>query len=189
MIANEISEHDIKLFQKALIGWGKEHFRPFPWRILSKPYNILMAEIMLHRTQVAQVVPVYNEFIKIYPDLDTLAEASRDDLHNQLFPLGLHWRVKLIIEMVNRLVNDFEGRIPEEKDVLIKLPGISDYIAGAIRCFGYNKNESLADTNTVRIIARLFGVEVRDSLRRNRGFRRLMSTLVDPYEPAWIRSA
>lgn len=55
-----------------------------------------MSEIMLHRTQASQVLPVYNQFIQTYPDLATLSKATKEDLQTILYSLGLRWRIDLI---------------------------------------------------------------------------------------------
>ncbi len=174
---------DVVAFHKALIAWGQEHFRAFPWRLTKDPYCILMAEVMLHRTQAPQVVPVYERFIVRYPDVTSLVQATREELHETLYPLGLRWRIDLIHEMAVRLVERFGGQVPETREDLLSLPGVSDYIAGAVRCFVWNQPEPLIDTNTVRVVGRLFGLEIRDSSRRNRRFRELIGALVNPDEP------
>jgi A/G-specific adenine glycosylase len=85
--------------------------------------------------------------------------------------------------MARRLEQDFGGGVPVERGALLSLPGVSDYVAGATRCFAWNLPEALIDTNTVRVAGRLFGLEVRDSSRRNRLFRSLLEALVDREEP------
>lgn len=174
---------DAVAFRRALIAWGRENFRPFPWRLTEDPYRILMAEVMLHRTQAPQVVPVYERFIKRYPDVLSLAQATKEDLHQILYSLGLRWRIDLIHKMATELIEHFNGRVPRQRDDLLSLPGVSEYIASAVRCFAWNHPEPLADTNTVRVVGRLFGLEIKESSRRNRRFRDLLTELVDPGEP------
>lgn len=174
---------DSEVFRKSLIGWGKKHFRQFPWRFTKDPFYILMAEIMLHRTRAPQVVPVYEAFVERYRNVSSLAEASREQLHALFYSLGLHWRVDLILEMVGELVNRFGGCVPCDKSSLLSLPGVSDYIACAVRCFAWNLPEGILDTNTVRVVGRLFDLEIKDSSRRNSQFRELISGLVDTEEP------
>lgn len=174
---------DATSFRRDLIAWGNEHFRSFPWRFTRDPYHILLAEVMLHRTQAPQVVPIYERFFEKYPDLPSLSYATSEDLHYILYSLGLRWRVDLIIGMVKQINEQFAGQIPQEKVDLVSLPGISDYVAGAVRCFAWNMPDAIIDTNTVRIIGRLFGLPIKDSSRRNALFRRLISVLVDPHEP------
>jgi A/G-specific adenine glycosylase len=181
----EAGDHPINVvaFREALIAWGREHFRSFPWRLTEDPYSILMAEVMLHRTQASQVVPVYERFIERYPDVSAVADATKEDLHQVLYSLGLHWRIDLIHEMVNQLMESFGGRVPRKKPDLLSLSGVSHYIAGAVRCFAWNLPEPLLDTNTVRVMGRLFGLETKDSSRRSQRFRELAAALVDRDEP------
>ncbi|MFZ5451471.1 MAG: DNA-binding protein [Thermodesulfobacteriota bacterium] len=174
---------NIVAFRNILIAWGKEHFRPFPWRFTEDPYRILIAEVMLHRTQAIQVVPVYKRFIESYPDILTLSGATRKELHEILSSIGLRWRINLLQEMAAHLVTRFAGEVPRKTKELHSLPGVSDYIASAVRCFAWNLPEALIDTNTVRIAGRLCGLEVKDSSRRNHRFREIIHALVDPERP------
>ena len=173
----------LQAFQSVLVLWGREHFRAFPWRLTRDPYTILIADIMLHRTQVAQVVPIFQKFIVKYPDVASLAKADPQAFQADLSSLGLHWRIDLIYEMIQQIAVRFDLQIPQEKPDLLSLPGVSEYIAGAVRCFAWNLPEPLIDTNTVRISGRVFGLETKDSSRRNPKFRRLISAMVDPDQP------
>jgi len=175
--------HQVAALRRALLAWGVRHFRPFPWRQTTDPYRILIAEILLHRTQVKQVVPVYNAFIARYPDMQALVRASKEDLHQALYSLGLHWRISLLYEMAQAIQKRHGGEIPREREALLSLPGVSQYVAGAVRCFAWNEPEALMDTNTVRVAGRLLGWEVKDSSRRSQRFRVALAALLDPQEP------
>ena len=176
-------ESRVFAFRENLKQWGKQNFRAFPWRRTTDPYLILIAEVMLHRTQVKQVVPVYESFASLYPDLRHFLRTGRTELKFILQPLGLNWRIDLIYEMSQALSDQFGEQIPVEKADLLSLPGVSEYIACAVRCFAWNLPEPLIDTNTVRIIGRVSGWEVKDSSRRNKRFRDALATLVDIDDP------
>lgn len=186
-MSEEVSgnEHSIEAnsFREKLIAWGTNNFRSFPWRETKNPYHILIAEVMLHRTQANQVVPVYEKFIQLYPDIPTLAQASKDELHKVLHSLGLHWRIDLIQIMSIELIKEFDGKVPKSKSDLLSLSGVSDYIASAILCFAWNIPEPLIDTNSVRVVGRVFGLEMKDSSRRNQQYRDLIGSLVDKKDP------
>jgi A/G-specific adenine glycosylase len=181
--ALSLSESQIADLRHALLEWGRAHFRSFPWRQTRDPYRILMAEILLHRTQVHQMQPVYEAFLQRFPDLSSLAQASREELQQTLYPVGLRWRVDSLHAMVQEIQQRFQGQIPENKEDLLSLPGVSNYIAGAVRCFAWNEPEVLLDTNTVRIIGRLPGWEVKDSSRRSSRFRQALEILIDRQNP------
>lgn len=172
-----------KDFHQSLVAWGRDNFRPFPWRLTKNPYFILVSEVMLHRTRALQVVPVYESFIQQYPDISLLSLATRDELRKTLYSLGLRWRIDSIYAMALELKTRFNEQVPREKLDLLSLPGVSSYIASAVRCFTWNFPEALIDTNTVRIAGRLFGLEVKDSSRRNSVFKRSIKSLIDFSQP------
>jgi A/G-specific adenine glycosylase len=182
-VTNDHHRVDAVAIRRALIAWGREHFRPFPWRQTEDPYAILMAEVMLHRTQAPQVLPAYERLLKRCPDVSTLAQISKEELYSLLSSLGLRWRIDLIQVMATELVARFGGQVPQDKVDLLSLSGVSEYIASAVRCFAWNLPEPIIDTNTVRVVGRLFGLEIKDSSRRNRRFRELITALVDQDEP------
>jgi len=173
----------IEEYRKKVKTWGKKNYRDFPWRRTRDPYKVLLAEIMLHRTQAMQVAKIYEGFIGEYPDIKTLAKADKSELHKALFSLGLKWRIELIMDMAEMLVNKYDSKIPKDKSELLSLPGVSDYIACSFRCFAWNMAEPLRDTNTIRVIGRIYNIEIRDSSRRNSKFKELAAELVDPVEP------
>jgi A/G-specific adenine glycosylase len=178
-----VNTKDIMLFRRTLKDWGIENYRPFPWRKSGEPYKILLAELMLHRTQASQVTKVYEKVLERYPNIQSLANATNVELNDILYPLGLQWRINLIGEMAGIIMKRFGAEIPQDKADLLSLPGVSEYIASSVRCFAWNIAEPVIDTNTVRVTGRLFNIEVKDSSRRNSNFRRLASQLVDPVEP------
>jgi len=167
----------------ALLRWEESHFRPFPWRQTRDPYRILLAEILLHRTQVRQMIPVYERLVAKYPDIPSLAAVDKAALDALLFSLGLRWRIDLLHVMAQEINTRFAGHIPTDRVDLLSLPGVSEYIAGAVRCFAWDQPEVLMDTNTVRITGRLLGWPIKDSSRRNARFRCALEELVDPQEP------
>lgn len=173
----------VKEYRRKIKVWGKRNYRDFPWRRTQDPYKILLAETMLHRTQARQVAKIYEGFIGEYPDINILAKAKKSELHKALFSLGLNWRIDLIKDMAEMIINKYDSKIPKDKSELLSLPGISDYIACSVRCFAWNIAEPLIDTNTVRVVGRIYNIETKDSSRRNSKFKELVAELVDPEEP------
>lgn len=170
-------------FQKALLKWWKKNKRKYPWRFTKDPYKILISEILLHRTKAEQVVPIYIEFIDKFPSIEDLANVSYEEVKKIVYPLGLHWRTRLLKKMAAHIMNKYDGKIPIEREKLLLLPGISDYIASAFRCFVYGEPEVLLDTNTVRILGRVFGMKITDASRRSRQFKELYKAVLDKKHP------
>lgn len=176
-------EKIVKEIHEKIIKWGKKNLRRYPWRETTNPYRILVAEFMLHRTRADQVKDSYEIFIKKYPDLRSIANTGPENIKNEFRSLGLFWRADLLYELSKEILEKYNGEIPVNRKKLLELPGMGDYIASAILCFGFNLPEPILDTNTVRIIGRIFGLKVSDSSRRNKKFEKIMNRLVRQGEP------
>lgn len=174
---------DLTDYRGLLVEWGPMHFRPFPWRETRDPYRLLMAEYMLLRTQASQVAHVYDMFIERYPTVKALSGARRDEVRSALYSLGLIWRADYVYDAAQEIANGRGGEVPRDRESLLALPGVSQYIAAAVRCFAFGETEGLIDTNTVRIAARLFGLEVRPHTRRSKLIRVLLPRMADPVDP------
>jgi A/G-specific adenine glycosylase len=159
---------DISTFRKRIIDWYWGNGRVYPWRETHDPFRILMAEMMLRRTKADQVVPVYEHLLSVYPDVDSLAEAKQESLEKILYPLGLKWRIPTFRMVACEVQQKFQSRIPETREDLLSLPGVGEYVAGAVLSIAYGKREWLVDNNIVRIFKRYFGVETSKEGRRDK---------------------
>lgn len=151
-------EH-INSFHHDLREWHGEHERSFPWRSTEmNPWLVLMAEMCLHRTRADQVAPVFTELQRLAPTPKKMV-ARADEALATMSSLGLRWRAKNIVEVARTLVDKFSGHVPKTEMELRSLPGVGDYVAQAVLCFGFGRRSVLVDTNTVRITGRVFGRE------------------------------
>lgn len=182
-LQNIDQEKVIKEVYNKIIRWGEKNIRKYPWRETTDPYRILIAEFMLHRTRADQVKHLYKNFIKKYPDFKSIVDAGPENIKNEFKSLGLFWRADLLYKFSEEILEKYNGEIPENKEELLELPGMGDYIASALLCFGFDLPEPILDTNTVRIIGRIFGLEITDSSRRNKKFEKIMKQLVEQGEP------
>jgi len=167
-----------------ILKWGKKNLRNYPWRDnFDNSYNILIAEVMLHRTRADQVKPIYEFFIKKHPDIKSIANSDQEDIIKDLNQLGLNWRAAQLYKMAREVQERYGGIIPNDWDKLIKLPGVGPYIASALLCFVYDINIAVLDTNIVRVIGRIFGMKIRDSSRKSKEFKSVMTDLISYGEP------
>ena len=138
---------------------------------------------MLHRTRAEQVVPVYIEFLKKYPDVFTLASASPEEVQKVTEHLGLHWRGKHFIDAARYIVDKYNGEFPDSYDELRKIPGIGEYIAGAILTICFNKPAPVVDSNIARFINRFYRLYLKGEIRRKRGIVNLAGELFNVNDP------
>lgn len=139
-----------------LLRWYAAEQRDLPWRSTKDPYAILVSEIMLQQTQVDRVLPKYQQFLATFPTLFDLATASTADVISIWAPLGYNMRAVRLQSIARQVIAEYEGRIPDTLEELLKLKGVGRYTAGAIACFAYMKQVATVDTNISRVLHRIF---------------------------------
>ncbi len=158
---------NIKKIRSILFNWEKRNYKDFPWRKTDNKWHALLAEMLLQRTRVKAVVPVYNELIKKYPEPVDLANASLPEIEVVLYSLGLPARA-VTIKTLAAEVALIEGQIPLNLDEITKLPGIGSYIAAAWLSFHAGKKTVIIDANVVRWICRLVDRQCDAETRRKK---------------------
>ncbi len=179
----ESYRNTINEIQRKLMKWGEKNIRDYPWRFTDDIYKIIVAEVMLQRTRADQVKDIYIEFIKNFPDFKSIVSAGKENIEFEIRQLGLFWRADLLYRMALESVEKYGGKLPSNKNELLKLPGVGQYIVSAVLCSGYNIPEPVLDTNTVRVIGRIFMLNVTESSRRNKKFKKIMKYLIDCDDP------
>lgn len=165
-------------FVKLILDWFKNNKREFSWRTLNlTPFQLLVAEIMLQKTNASQVENIFPSFIEIYPNPENIANISEDDLANLLQPLGLFNRRARDIKKTAEIILDL-GNVPSEKKDLLNLPGVGDYIANAVLCFAFNKKMPIIDTNVGRVMKRVFSFPVKSAPSRDKKLAERMEGLI-----------
>lgn len=135
-----------------IFTWWAGHQRDLPWRSTRDPYRIMVSEVMLQQTQVHRVVPKYEEFIKAFPTLETLAQASPAYVLRVWKGMGYNRRALYLHKAAKIIVEEYHGKFPVSEQDLVKLPGLGKYTARAILVFAYKQDVPLVDTNIRQII-------------------------------------
>ena len=117
---------------------------------------------MLQQTQVKTVIPFFNNFIKTYPNLKSIASASEDDILALWTGLGFYRRAKNIYKTKEIIKKEFGNRFPKTFEELLYLPGIGRSTAGAIMSIAYQKSYPILDANVKRVISRYKDLNVND---------------------------
>jgi A/G-specific adenine glycosylase len=151
-----ISPKDIRAFRGSLLRWYRRHGRDLPWRRTRDPYAILVSEFMLQQTQVATVIPYYDEWLRRFPDFASLARASENDVLHAWQGLGYYARARNLHATAKAVVDRYCGRFPRPVEQMRQLPGIGKYTAHAVASFAFNQSVPIVEANTARVLARLF---------------------------------
>ncbi len=143
------------MFTARLLPWFDLHERPLAWREPgTSAWGILLSEVMSQQTPVARVEPVWREWMERWPDPASFAQASPADVLRAWGKLGYPRRALRLLECAQQIVTLHDGRVPDDVDQLLELPGIGDYTARAVACFAYGKNVPVVDTNVRRVVRR-----------------------------------
>jgi len=151
---------DYTYFSKNVLNWYSLNKRDLPWRYKNNsqkdPYKIWVSEIMLQQTTVQTVIPYYKKFIKKWPNVKKLSTSNINEVLDFWSGLGYYRRAKNL-HLTSRIIsNQFDGVFPLEKNEIIKLPGIGEYTAAAIRAIVKDEEDTVVDANIERVIARVF---------------------------------
>ncbi|MDM7925588.1 MAG: A/G-specific adenine glycosylase [bacterium] len=152
-------------FQTRLVRWFKANRRPMPWRETNDPYKIWISETLLQQTQVATATGYYLRFISRFPDVRSLSRARLQTVLKLWEGLGYYARARNLHRAASQIVKRFNGRVPDDMEGLLSLPGIGRYTAGAVLSIAYGKPVPVLDGNVIRVLSRLFRVE--DDVRRS----------------------
>ena len=141
----------VRAFQKKIYGHYDAQGRDLPWRKQLNPYRVLVSEIMLQQTQVERVIERFQEFLDAFPDFTALARAPLPKLLKIWQGMGYNRRALALRALAQKVVDEHRGRLPQEPEQLIALPGIGPYTAGAIAAFAFNRPVVFMDTNIRRV--------------------------------------
>jgi A/G-specific adenine glycosylase len=170
-----------KIHQK-LFDWWQQEGRILPWRqrseavltdelahgvretafqsyfaghLLRDPYRVVVAELMLQQTQVDRVFPKYQAWMKNWPTLANLAQASMAEVLIFWQGLGYNRRARFLWLLAKEITEKRSGRWPETEEELLQLPGIGKYTARAVLSFAMGRQVGVVDTNVKRILQRV----------------------------------
>ena len=112
-----------------------------------------------------------------------IAEAESEKLEKILYHLGLRWRIPAFARAAREIQETHQGQVPETREELTKLPGVGDYVAGAVLSIAYGKKEWIVDSNIVRLFRRYFGTKTSKEGRRDRHVIEMARIYVSAEDP------
>ena len=139
-----------------LLKWYDKNARDLPFRNTKDPYKIWICEIVFQQTRIAQGLNHYNNFIKRFPDVQTLAQAEEDEVLLYWKGLGYYSRAINIHKAAQQIINDYNGVFPSEYEEILKLKGVGKYTAAAVSSICFNGKIPAVDGNFYRVLSRIF---------------------------------
>jgi len=146
----------LESFQKIIWQHYATHRRPFPWRDIINPYHVTVSEIMLQQTQTDRVLYKFEQFICEFPDFQTLATAPFDAVLRAWKGLGYNRRAMALQKIAQIVVNNHNGQLPDQPEILETFPGIGKATACSITTFAFNKPTMFIETNVRTVFIHFF---------------------------------
>ena len=160
-----------KIITKKILKWYDLNKRSLPWRkkvsLERKQYYTLVSEFMLQQTQVTTVIPFFNRFIKNLPSINSLAKVNGKKLIKLWEGLGYYSRARNLKKTAQAVIKNFNGKLPNNFEDLLTLPGVGNYTANAILAIAFNKPYIPLDGNIERVLKRYLYLKEKKEIQKD----------------------
>ncbi len=144
-------------FSHLLLTWFDQFGRhDLPWQKPRTPYRVWLSEIMLQQTQVTTVIPYFERFMTVFPDVQTLAAADNEAVLNLWAGLGYYQRARNLHLAAQEIV--LLGDFPKTLDGWQALPGVGRSTAAAIIAQSFGSKAAILDANVKRVLQRFYAL-------------------------------
>jgi A/G-specific adenine glycosylase len=138
------------------ITWYDANARDLPWRQPeTTPWGVLVSEVMLQQTPVVRVEPAWRSWMTRWPTPAALAADPQSEAIRMWGRLGYPRRAMRLHACALAIVERHGGRVPDDLDQLLALPGVGTYTGRAVATFAYGQRHPVVDTNVRRVVSRV----------------------------------
>lgn len=155
------SQETIRKIRRKALKFFDSDARDLPWRKEhdDNGYRTWVSEIMLQQTQVVTVKAYFLRFMKAFPTVKALAEATEEEVLKLWEGLGYYRRARSLHAAAKMIVEKHDGVFPQTFEDVIDLPGVGRYTAGAILSIAFDQKQPILEGNTIRLFSRLIQLE------------------------------
>lgn len=176
------------MFTTTLLNWFALHKRDLPWRHTKDPYAIWLSEVILQQTRIQQGIDYWWRFMKRWPKVENLANATEDEVLKEWQGLGYYSRARNLHVAAQQIVE--RGKFPDTLEDIKKLKGVGDYTAAAIGSISFGLPVAVVDGNVYRVLARHYGIDTPINTTRGKHlFTELAQSLLPVDQPAEFNQA
>ena len=143
----------------AVLAWYDTAGRQFAIRDNTDPYAILVSEVMAQQTQIGRAVQDWDRWMRRFPTLAALADASPADVLREWAGLGYNRRAINLQRAARAIVAAHGGTSPDSVEALERLPGVGPYTARAVAAIAFGRPVAAVDTNVRRVLSRVASTE------------------------------
>ncbi len=176
------------MFTATLLDWFALHKRDLPWRHTKDPYAIWLSEVILQQTRIQQGMDYWWRFMKRWPKVENLANATEDEVLKEWQGLGYYSRARNLHVAAQQIVE--RGKFPDTLEGIKKLKGVGDYTAAAIGSISFGLPVAVVDGNVYRVLARHYGIDTPINTTMGKHlFTELAQSLLPVDQPAEFNQA
>jgi endonuclease-3 len=151
-----ISEKNVKQVFQVLEGYLKEKsmIQKFVDEKLN-PFQILVATILSARTKDEQSEKISRKLFQIVKEPKDLLKFTQEQLAREIYPIGFYrTKARNLLKLAKILIEKYDGKVPDEMDKLLELPGVGRKTANIVLSYAFNKPAIAVDTHVHRIFNR-----------------------------------
>jgi len=142
----------IQIYRRLYAYYGKQK----PALEFENVYQLVIMVVLSAQESDAKINKVAKTFFKKFPTCKALVEADLTEIQDALKQVGLYRQKARYIKQLCAIIQDrYNGKIPNNIDDLLKLPGVGRKSANAILAYGFNKPALVVDRHFIRVINRL----------------------------------
>lgn len=119
-------------------------------------WKLLVSVRLAAQCTDARVNVVVQELYTRFPDVDALAGAEVEEIEAIVRPCGLgHSKARDISACMKILRDKYDGKVPEDFDALLELPGVGRKSANLVMGDVFGKPAIVTDTHCIRLVNRI----------------------------------
>ena len=119
-------------------------------------YELLVCTTLSAQTTDKSVNKISPALFAAYPDAPAMASADPDKVADIIRTIGMYkTKSKRIIEQAKMLVEKYDGKVPEDDDLLMTLPGVGRKTANVVMAVWFGHQRIAVDTHVFRVSNRI----------------------------------
>ena len=142
---------------EVVLAWFEEHMPVAETELhYSTPFELLVAVILSAQCTDKRVNMITPRLFKQYPTAEIMARAEVEDIFELIRSVSYpNSKARYLVSMAKMLVEQFGGEVPEEREQLMKLPGVGRKTANVIAAVVYHRPTMAVDTHVFRVANRI----------------------------------
>ncbi len=152
----------IRRMLEAQTGGNSTALREIGSRRRRDPFKVLISTILSQRTRDENTRKASSALFEVYKDAEELAEGDPKLIEQLIRPAGFYnVKTRKIKEVASIISREYGGKVPEDFEELLHLPGVGRKTANCVLVYAFNRPAIPVDTHVHRISNRIGLVETR----------------------------